>query len=436
LPYQSGGRKPSSFDGIGDREHQNCPPLVVTESSDVHHRPETNDGAEIIGYRYEAQLLSVLHSEGQAGERSRSHSETRFVHTQAEARRSTNINIEIFISHSSIDAKIAEELINLLRSAIPDLRPETIRCTSVPGYRLPGGAKTDEQLQQELLQAKVFIGLLSGESAQSTYVLFELGARWGAKAHLLPLMVAGMTASKLRAPLNGLNAHSAAVPSQLFQLIDEVASLLGLKVTQASRYEGHIKNFVNLSQREGEKRASESSSAESKSDHNRVSDLVLKRRISAFEVLWSAVLDIKDKLSMPTYFYTILAPHEYDSALEPGSSMDNVVKSITDEFIHDSLKRVDLVENERPYLGDILWSLFFTYRAFLGRLATLIVMGKKRGHIEPWQRDNGVRQILSSVFSEQELKTVLNSRMAMVDYVVQRLQLLMLDEIRRISSEQ
>jgi TIR domain len=166
----------------------------------------------------------------------------------------SNVSTDIFVSHSSADAVIAEELTYLLRLAIPNLRPEQIRCTSVPGYRLEGGAKTDEQLLRELLGAKVFIGLLSELSLNSTYVLFELGARWGAGKHLLPLMVAGMAASKLRAPLNGLNAHSAAIESDLFQLVGEVAPKLGLQPAKPEVYQAHIKKLVHISQEEGGKR--------------------------------------------------------------------------------------------------------------------------------------------------------------------------------------
>jgi hypothetical protein len=172
---------------------------------------------------------------------------------------SSSINIEIFVSHSSADAGVALELINLFRLAIPDLRPELIRCTSVPGYRLEGGAKTDEELLRELLGARVFIGLLSEQSLHSTYVLFELGARWGAGKHLFPLVVAGMTASELGAPLSGLNAHSAAIGSHLFQLVGEVASKLGLPLAKPPVYEGQIRKFALTSDEEGKRRNGRSS---------------------------------------------------------------------------------------------------------------------------------------------------------------------------------
>jgi hypothetical protein len=156
--------------------------------------------------------------------------------------------IQVFISHSSADVAIARELINLLRSAIPALPPEAIRCTSVPGYRLEGGAKTDDQIPKELLGAAVFIGLLSRGAVQSTYVLFELGARWGAQKYLVPLTVAGMRPSELKPPLSGLNAHSADIEPHLFQLVAEVAEKLGLHPAKPQVYAEHVKKLVQASQ--------------------------------------------------------------------------------------------------------------------------------------------------------------------------------------------
>ena len=92
--------------------------------------------------------------------------------------------IKIFISHSSEDIQLAEGIIDLLKNALR-LSSKDIRCTSVDGYRLPGGAKTEEQLRNEVCSCETLIGLISPNATDSLYVLFELGARWGSNKHLL-----------------------------------------------------------------------------------------------------------------------------------------------------------------------------------------------------------------------------------------------------------
>ncbi len=98
----------------------------------------------------------------------------------------THKGLAVFISHSSIDAALAEALIDLLKSAL-GIRAEQIRCSSVDGYRLPVGVNTEGKLREEVNAATVVVGLITPNSLKSPYVMFELGARWGANRFLAPL---------------------------------------------------------------------------------------------------------------------------------------------------------------------------------------------------------------------------------------------------------
>ncbi len=82
--------------------------------------------------------------------------------------------IKLFISHSSTDKELAEKLTELVKNALR-LSSDEIRCTTIDGFRLPGGAKTNEQIKCEVRESIAFIGLISTAAADSMYVLFELG---------------------------------------------------------------------------------------------------------------------------------------------------------------------------------------------------------------------------------------------------------------------
>jgi hypothetical protein len=152
-------------------------------------------------------------------------------------------SISVFISHSSQDFQLAAQLVDLLRSAL-NLRADTVRCTSVDGYRLPAGADSDEQLRDEALNSIVFIGILSPFSMGSAYVLFELGARWGAKKPIIPLLAPGMGPQALRGPLVGLNAISGDNAAQLHQLVADVSRTLDIEPEGAAVYQRHVDAII------------------------------------------------------------------------------------------------------------------------------------------------------------------------------------------------
>lgn len=136
---------------------------------------------------------------------------------------SSTPTVRLFISHCSDDVELAARLVALFRAAL-SIPSSALRCSSVDGYRLPGGANTDDQLRREVHDADAFVGIVSSASLRSLYVLFELGARWGARRQMIPLLSPGTSTSVLGGPLGGLNALSAGSVPQLHQLLSELAA--------------------------------------------------------------------------------------------------------------------------------------------------------------------------------------------------------------------
>jgi len=165
----------------------------------------------------------------------------------AKSRESTAPILKLFVSHSSKDVELVRLLVTLLRSAL-NLSAKEIRCTSVDGYRLPGGADTVEQLRREVHDAQAFVGVISAASLESMYVTFELGARWGAQKHLLPILTPGADPSILSGPLSGINALRCDNAAQIHQLINDLGTELAVKVEPASVYQLQIDEILQYSQ--------------------------------------------------------------------------------------------------------------------------------------------------------------------------------------------
>ena len=141
--------------------------------------------------------------------------------------------MRIFISHSETDTNIATALIDLLETALP-LSDGDIRCTSVPGYRLPGGAHIDGTLQSEVTEADLMIAVLTPEALKSIYVIFELGARWGSKKPLIPLLASGVRPEDLNDPIRRINALDGHEYDHLTQLVRDAAKYLNVRERKGS----------------------------------------------------------------------------------------------------------------------------------------------------------------------------------------------------------
>ncbi|PJJ55047.1 TIR domain-containing protein [Hymenobacter chitinivorans] len=152
-------------------------------------------------------------------------------------------DMDIFISHSSQDANVAKLLIDLIRAAF-NMSARRIRCTSVDGYRLPAGASTDEQLKKEVHDAKVMVALISASSMDSTYVLFELGARWATSLPFVPLVTNNLGTQLLKGPLGGINALNISSTAQVHQLISDLSSFLKLESESPAVYQDKIEVLV------------------------------------------------------------------------------------------------------------------------------------------------------------------------------------------------
>ena len=161
-----------------------------------------------------------------------------------ENRQSDHPPIKVFISHATADKPLAAALVDLFRSAL-ELPAEAIRCTSVAGYCLPGGTNVDEQLRREVRDANAFIGIISYQSLRSPYVLFELGARWGATLHLISLLAPDLGPDVLAGPLSGMHALKTDRDG-LTQLIEDLGRQLHLDQTAPTTYQRQIDRVLNI----------------------------------------------------------------------------------------------------------------------------------------------------------------------------------------------
>ena len=111
----------------------------------------------------------------------------------------------LFVSHSSEDVDLATAFTALVDGALT-VPTGWLRCTSVHGYKLEPGA--DAPLVLRVNDSAVVVGLLTPSSLDSAYVLMELGAAWGFKSWVVPLLAQGVPFKDIPGPI-GQTVHAA-----------------------------------------------------------------------------------------------------------------------------------------------------------------------------------------------------------------------------------
>jgi hypothetical protein len=157
----------------------------------------------------------------------------------------TSATLKVFVSHSSKDNEFTSRLVQLLRGAL-NLPTAAIRCTSLPGLRLPAGVDTDGAIRAEVVDAVVVVGVVSESSLSSLYVGFELGARWGARKALLPVLAPGLNPDHVKRPLSALNLLHCDQPGDLHQLVSQIGEILGIAPEPPAGYQQYIDAITSL----------------------------------------------------------------------------------------------------------------------------------------------------------------------------------------------
>ena len=134
----------------------------------------------------------------------------------------------ILISHRHKDVEVARGLTDLLRAAFK-IDAGDVRCTSVQPYRLPFGRNTSERLRDEIKGAEAVLGILAPDTAESTYVMFELGAAWAHRTYTVPLLSRGAGIDHIPGPIFDLAPGRIWIEPDCHQLITDLANELSLE---------------------------------------------------------------------------------------------------------------------------------------------------------------------------------------------------------------
>ena len=159
----------------------------------------------------------------------------------------------------------------------------------------------------------------------------------------------------------------------------------------------------------------------------------IERRLDCIERLWSAIMRLKAITPTAVTIADSLVASEYEEFCK-NPKLVEVLQYVSLHEMTEEMKSLSDVEVCRLYIGETLYLLFFIYRAITGRLVFLFEQGRKNGELLPWYRDSGVRQLLTSVVTQEELRAFDNLRVGQLVWVQSLLESKILQHANRIVS--
>lgn len=152
--------------------------------------------------------------------------------------------IKVFLSHSAADEPLASALVDCLLASMV-LEDDELRCTSVAGHKLPVGSDFAATLLEDIGDSSVVVGLVTRSALVSSWVLFELGATWGAKKNMKPLVTDEVDLKALPGPVSGRHVARMSNRGDIAQFLEEVTRLVGAKPRSAAKINKAIETLLS-----------------------------------------------------------------------------------------------------------------------------------------------------------------------------------------------
>ena len=156
--------------------------------------------------------------------------------------------MSLFLSHAKADDVLIHDFVDLLQTGCGV--QNGIVCTSVDGMGIPSGKTFIDFIESEIKDAKCVILVITPSYYESVFCLCELGATWGLKKNMFPLIVPPLTFNDgLKAVLAGTQAgfiNDGPYLDQLYELIVREGIGIGTMARWNVKKGVFIKKFAEI----------------------------------------------------------------------------------------------------------------------------------------------------------------------------------------------
>lgn len=145
-----------------------------------------------------------------------------------------------------------------------------------------------------------------------------------------------------------------------------------------------------------------------------------EKKFHSLEVLWKAAVQLRKESPTVLAFLNIHTASEYNLLLLD-SHKSLTIDLTLDDFVKNFGEFPD-AEMARLYVGEYMYSLFWAYRAIIGRIVFIIMAGVQKDTIQDWAQDTGIRQLIKHVLTDAEIQEFDNQSIGRINWLCNQIE--------------
>ena len=153
----------------------------------------------------------------------------------------------------------------------------------------------------------------------------------------------------------------------------------------------------------------------------------MERKLLAIDKLWQTLIDFRENLPMTLNVIDILLEEEYEKIL----LKNNPTYMINQNYI----KIFKNIDDVRPYIGELMWFLFSSYRTVFIRISFLIKSAQDGDYNKIyWKRDSALIAVIDAFLTKEEMQKFGNLKISNIEFLKKKLESKIISEMHKVIS--
>jgi len=173
-------------------------------------------------------------------------------------------------------------------------------------------------------------------------------------------------------------------------------------------------------------------------NHLSSSQKILDKKIQAYEMLWSNILEIRNNFpSGISLVYQIfmddeLAKDDAFEMLNNNPKMGPIFRSYnTDSEIKKNVEGKKSLLKLRPYISDDSIKLYHSYEGIIGRITYKFIWDYAKNRVYNWKKDNAFKSILALSLTDKEINYIMDTKIHALHSLIELIEYKILQDFKK-----